>query len=221
MKEAKTKKRQSCMILFTLIELLVVIAIIAILAAMLLPALRQAREQARSINCASNMKQVGMIASYYHNDYGYFRPTKRWSDAGFTGDHSGHYLYNNCECALGSYEDDEIGKINTTARSKFACPSVPIGVIIDSKYYYYTIAGNVYNTGAYKKVKYPSSLAYIGEIQYDGQLLSNSPQFTVARTAYRHNGMNNVLFYDGHVESRRGVNLKALPTTDKFWSNNQ
>jgi prepilin-type N-terminal cleavage/methylation domain-containing protein/prepilin-type processing-associated H-X9-DG protein len=53
---------------FTLIELLVVIAIIAILAAMLLPALSAARESARSSNCLSNLKQIGLAMTAYVGD---------------------------------------------------------------------------------------------------------------------------------------------------------
>ena len=54
---------------FTLIELLVVISIIAVLAAILFPVFAQARGSARNISDMSNIRQVGMAAVMYTNDY--------------------------------------------------------------------------------------------------------------------------------------------------------
>jgi prepilin-type N-terminal cleavage/methylation domain-containing protein/prepilin-type processing-associated H-X9-DG protein len=123
---------------FTLVELLVVIAIIGMLISLLLPAIQAARETARRMQCKSNLKQVGLALSSYHNAKGSFPagytstvdPADPANDKGPGWGWSAYilpYLEENYAFDQISFDKDIADPANDNARtmsiSTFLCPS--------------------------------------------------------------------------------------------------
>lgn len=195
---------------FTLIELLVVIAIIAILAAILFPVFARAREAARASTCVSNLKQIGLAAKMYQQDYDETTPfyvngsNFSFDPANIHDTYWGWfyqpYIKNagiwNCPStkltAFGS--GGNCGKGNAYA--------IPHFVELKSDATFADPSGTIFVQDAYET-----------RLDDNGDLLTAQSGQTVAHTqspsqqrwdeAYRHNDVCNVLWYDGHV---KGVN---------------
>lgn len=220
---------------FSLIELLVVIAIISLLCSILLPALNKAKYTAKKINCASNLKQMGLVFRSYTNDFDDYMIPAYFSGDGMWWKFIANYSYldprqmNGLDCPVLPQTSDyaPYGQVwyknwNGTDINKITWPRYVrpywTGYGPDK------FGGNV-NLQAYRYYKatqlhYPPSNVM--------ELTDAEPQWswpiprlfycvnsigTIARTT--HNARPNILWMDGHCEAMR---TDEIPEKSyKFW----
>ena len=200
--------------IFTLIELLIVIAIIAILAAVLLPALQAAMRKARGITCASQLKQIGTMHANYLNEFNDYVAVV------YTGTSKNNVRNNNFNYFAHTYMSLPASQAHITNEyiirkecEVFHCPDSPDWRNANSYSYNLRIFADFSWSGYCKRVtdlKQPSMTLFSSDwYKGDNNGFNYNAWFDPSTEVHkawsndkqRHNGFNNVLCLDGHVQA--------------------
>lgn len=206
---------------FTLIELLVVVAIIALLAAVLLPALGEARRRGLQTVCLSNLRQMGILFTYYAEDQGDVYPAANdpvrtdptywlWMGRGFRG-------------TLEPY----LGRVSEARPSILWCPSDPSTKYEKTSYAYsmtfyhspeqinsLSAASDTYTNPLPAVAQKPDNVRWPARKIQSGDWASNHHRIQPDNGWWTRKGRRNFLLADGHCKVIAAKDI--LPANDNL-----
>jgi prepilin-type processing-associated H-X9-DG protein/prepilin-type N-terminal cleavage/methylation domain-containing protein len=217
---------------FTLVELLVVIGIIALLIAILLPSLSKARQSAMTLKCAAQMRSLGQAVNLYAGQYKGKIPRDTFADSYFFANLLSPYLggveiptdrYKDINFIYDAYKTYKVYQCPTGDDQYTLMYTVNS---IDFERYLRTHAYEATPVTNVVRVPKPAELAYIMEVNlgppmnprrfdnwdvwnpltqatFDASGKPNVAELRmISSTDKRHGGRTNLVFLDGHVETR-------------------
>lgn len=233
---------------FSLVEVLVVIAIIGVLLALLLPGIGQARESAKKAICLSNLRQIGLaIQSYSTSNRGYIpygpKAPPMMSASDFypatgtptslislkSGKHVGlglllqQYLNNQTRAVFCPSPDQPFNADEELAR-------VGVSQAQGSYYYRHGSMSNLYEPPGTATPASPyTRLANLGlnrngnkirALVMDTQFLAHPTlaEFRITPRTHHKERFTNILFSDGHTESRHHVGSRYAVSIQDYTS---
>lgn len=205
---------------FTLIEMLVVIAIISILASLLMPALRNARDNAYSAYCGNNLRQIFTQFEIYASDHEDLIPWPHtWP--GMPGPKATHVNWRDmltesmgsvpkCPVGSGAYGINDFGSGQCWGTTLPPFPRI-FAVGTGTKFNHFVSASGTYLMADNSVEVDPP---YITPWIRGREPIAGWPDGEVTDVAYRHMGGCNMLFCDGHVEWLKGPLAGYNPAAD-------